>query len=69
MAWNYYPPIPDDMRDTPPRLHAHADMDIITLLYQRAEDRGLEIAPGKEASSAFSKSNHDSSSFIGCINI
>lgn len=50
MAWNYYPPIPEDakLEDLPARLHAHADMDVITLLYQRPEDRGLEIAPGKE---------------------
>ena len=50
MAWNYYPPIPEDanLKDLPARLHAHADMDVITLLYQRPEDRGLEIAPGKE---------------------
>lgn len=48
MAWNYYPPIPEDPADLPPRLHAHADMDVITLLYQRPGDIGLEIAPGKE---------------------
>lgn len=48
MAWNYYPPIPEDAKQLPPRLHAHADMDVITLLHQRPEDRGLEIAPGKE---------------------
>ena len=52
MAWNYYPPIPEDakLEDLPARLHAHADMDVITLLHQRPEDRGLEIAPGKEVS-------------------
>ena len=40
-AWNYYPPItPEQEADIkkgqlPPRLHAHADMDVLTLLYQR----------------------------------
>ena len=51
MAWNYYPPIPEDAQHLPPRLHAHADMDVLTLLHQRPEDRGLEIAPGKEVDS------------------
>ena len=40
-AWNYYPPITPEQRadskkgQLPPRLHAHADMDVLTLLYQR----------------------------------
>ncbi|KAK9803831.1 hypothetical protein WJX73_004943 [Symbiochloris irregularis] len=48
MAWNWYPPVKDDANNLPPRLHAHADMDIITLLMQRPGDTGLEIAPGKD---------------------
>ncbi len=35
MAWNWYPPVGEDTAKLPPRLHGHADMDIITLLYQR----------------------------------
>lgn len=35
MAWNWYPPVPEGTSKLPPRLHAHADMDVITLLYQR----------------------------------
>ena len=35
MAWNWYPPVAEDTAKLPPRLHGHADMDIITLLYQR----------------------------------
>lgn len=50
MAWNYYPPISEDQVNLPPRLHGHADMDVITLLHQRPGDIGLEIAPGKDVS-------------------
>ncbi|EFN58207.1 hypothetical protein CHLNCDRAFT_20260, partial [Chlorella variabilis] len=32
----------------PPRLHAHADMDVLTILFQRDDAVGLEIAPGNE---------------------
>ena len=35
MAWKWYPPVGEDTAKLPPRLHGHADMDIITLLYQR----------------------------------
>ena len=35
MAWNWYPPVPEGGNKLPPRLHGHADMDVITLLYQR----------------------------------
>ena len=35
MAWNWYPPVPEGANKLPPRLHGHADMDVITLLYQR----------------------------------
>lgn len=35
MAWNWYPTVAQDTAKLPPRLHGHADMDIITLLYQR----------------------------------
>ena len=38
MAWNWYPPVEEDAKDLPPRLHGHADMDVITLLYQRPGD-------------------------------
>ncbi|KAK9834460.1 hypothetical protein WJX74_002175 [Apatococcus lobatus] len=48
LAWNWYPPVNEAAAKGPPRLHAHADMDIITLLYQRTGDCGLEIAPGKD---------------------
>ncbi|PSC76470.1 presenilin isoform B [Micractinium conductrix] len=34
---------------TPPRLHAHADMDVLTVLFNRVGDVGLEIAPGAES--------------------
>ena len=34
-AWNWYPETPQDTTGLPPRLHAHADMDVITLLFQR----------------------------------
>lgn len=43
MAWNWYPPVDPKAENLPPRLHAHADMDIITLLYQR---------PGRSAMTA-----------------
>lgn len=54
VAWNYYPPVTKEQEAAakngklPPRLHAHADMDVLTLLYQREGDIGLEIAPGNE---------------------
>lgn len=35
MAWNWYPPVKEEDKELPPRLHGHADMDVITLLYQR----------------------------------
>jgi hypothetical protein len=38
MAWNKYPAVsPEDAAkpQQPPRLHAHADMDVLTILYQR----------------------------------
>lgn len=38
MAWNWYPPVPKVTSKLPARLHAHADMDVITLLYQRTGD-------------------------------
>lgn len=54
LAVNYYPPMTDEEvhKKQPPRLHAHADMDVLTILYQRAGDTGLEIAPGSEAENA-----------------
>ncbi|KAK9908386.1 hypothetical protein WJX75_007121 [Coccomyxa subellipsoidea] len=51
VAWNYYPAVTEDREAAaklPPRLHAHADMDVLTILYQREGDAGLEIAPGNE---------------------
>ncbi len=38
LAVNYYPPMTDEevQKKQPPRLHAHADMDVLTILYQRA---------------------------------
>lgn len=56
LAWNYYPPLTDAELEAlrsengkiPPRLHAHADMDVLTILFQRDGDAGLEIAPGNE---------------------
>jgi hypothetical protein len=47
-AWNHYPPMSaEDLAaraagKLPQRLHAHADMDIITLLYNPA---GLSFPP------------------------
>lgn len=37
LAVNYYPPMTDEevRKKQPPRLHAHADMDVLTILYQR----------------------------------
>ena len=44
MAWNYYPPVTTEEQEAfkaahggklPPRLHAHADMDVLTILFQR----------------------------------
>ena len=37
IAWNKYPAVaPDDAaKPQPPRLHAHADMDVLTILFQR----------------------------------
>ena len=38
-AWNFYPPMTEEdlanraAGKLPPRLHAHADMDMLTLLY------------------------------------
>lgn len=57
MAWNYYPPLSAEEREAirtnsgklPPRLHAHADMDVLTVLFQRDDAVGLEIAPGAES--------------------
>ncbi len=50
VAWNYYPPLqPEDLnKELPPRLHAHADMDVMTILFQQDSHVGLEIAPGKD---------------------
>ena len=41
LAWNYYPPLADEDLDKklPPRLHAHADMDVLTILFQRDGER------------------------------
>ena len=35
MAWNNYPPIQKSDVTSPPRLFPHADMDCISLLWQR----------------------------------
>ena len=37
IAWNKYPAVkPEDAaKPQPPRLHAHADMDVLTILFQR----------------------------------
>ena len=43
MAWNWYPPVKEEDQDLPPRLHGHADMDVITLLYQRTGNRSTCI--------------------------
>lgn len=50
VAWNYYPSLKEEERgkDLPPRLHAHADMDVMTILFQQDGHTGLEIAPGKD---------------------
>eukprot|EP00775_Hariotina_reticulata_P003032 gene3032-3313_t len=55
--WNHYPPVDQALQEQlrkkydgklPPRVHAHADMGVLTILYQRPGDVGLEIAPGNE---------------------
>ena len=49
-AWNYYPPVTEEQEAAakngklPPRLHAHADMDVLTLLYQREGVSRLAMA-------------------------
>lgn len=55
LAWNYYPPLSEEQasavkagKTLPPRLHAHADMDVLTILFQGEGCVGLEIAPGKD---------------------
>ncbi len=49
MAWNKYPAVsPDDAaKPQPPRLHAHVDMDVLTILYQRdgARAAALNVRP------------------------
>lgn len=43
LAWNHYPPLTKEQIESlttdsgkvPPRLHAHADMDVLTVLFQR----------------------------------
>lgn len=54
LAVNYYPPLTEEevQNKQPPRLHGHADMDMLTILYQRPGDTGLEIAPGNDAQNA-----------------
>ncbi|KAK9812273.1 hypothetical protein WJX73_009505 [Symbiochloris irregularis] len=54
LAVNYYPPLTEEevKQKQPPRLHGHADMDMLTILYQRPGDTGLEIAPGNDAQNA-----------------
>ncbi|KAI7838916.1 hypothetical protein COHA_007322 [Chlorella ohadii] len=57
MAWNKYPALTPEQIEglkngkgkLPPRLHAHADMDVLTILFNRVGDVGLEIAPGKDS--------------------
>ena len=48
MAWNYYPgltpeeveALTGDSGKAPPRLHAHADMDVLTILFTREGEGG-----------------------------
>ncbi|EIE19347.1 Clavaminate synthase-like protein [Coccomyxa subellipsoidea C-169] len=49
-GWNYYPaPKPGSGQARQLRLLPHADTDVITLLFQRPGEPGLEILPGKDA--------------------
>ena len=51
LAVNYYPPMTDEEvhKKQPPRLHAHADMDVLTILYQRAGKPRVLTCPLKHA--------------------
>ncbi|KAK9915336.1 hypothetical protein WJX75_007797 [Coccomyxa subellipsoidea] len=49
-GWNFYPaPKPGSPQARQLRLLPHADTDVITLLFQRPGEPGLEILPGKDA--------------------
>ncbi|KAK9796266.1 hypothetical protein WJX73_008902 [Symbiochloris irregularis] len=49
-GWNRYPdPKQQGLRTDQLRLLPHADTDIITLLFQRPGEGGLEILPGRDA--------------------
>lgn len=50
LAWNYYPPKQRSSYgegDKEFRLHAHADTDFLTLVFQRPGEPGLEVSPGR----------------------
>ena len=58
----WHPPTPRPLasRVHPPRPHkrringrAHTDFDVLTMLFQRPGQSGLEICPGREASTSF----------------
>jgi hypothetical protein len=50
LGFNYYPPTEGLWKAGDAfRLHGHADYNLITLLYRRAGEPGLELLPGKEA--------------------
>lgn len=49
-GWNHYPdPVEQGLQPNQLRLLPHADTDVITLLFQRPGEAGLEILPGKDA--------------------
>ncbi|KAK9785768.1 hypothetical protein WJX73_000838 [Symbiochloris irregularis] len=49
LAWNTYPPKPATAiaQGKEFRLHAHADTDFLTLVFQRPGEPGLEVSPGR----------------------
>ena len=50
LGFNYYPPTDGLWKAGDAfRLHGHADYNLITLLYRRVGETGLELLPGKEA--------------------
>lgn len=50
----HYPDITgEDVPENSWRAGAHTDFDVMTVLYQRTGDHGLEVCPGREAHTSF----------------
>ena len=47
------PELPNPTGEVYHRAGAHADWDLLTLLFQKAGQSGLEICPGREVSTSF----------------